>query len=406
MKYNKSSLVIAMVGLLSSKVCAMTYADFYEELRENSSQIKVKKYELEAEIEKRNQADLYFLPKIRADVSKKRNMSGEEEEAKFSASSTLYTTETSIRKDIANDQVVLSRLGLMQEEERLYRLMLENVISIKIYGELLKDAEYLKRQSIDLYEQIERNYQLGLAKPSDRNQGKLLIERIQTDIESISREIALFKANIELATGVEYPEIDVTIDEEKLTYIETFEAKIENIKNNIEYQIVNMQSDIARKDIQQQNPLFELKLFSEYKLKDGEESDDSHIGIQGGWNIFNYESRSNVKAKSSLYLAALEKADNKFKEMSAKLKTTIYTRNSNIEEMKSLNDQLKTTEKILNNQQSEYEISQSSYYEMLNTRYDLFTTKKRISDKRINVFLNSIEMLQLNGALINNEYQS
>ncbi|HHK8512088.1 TPA: TolC family protein, partial [Vibrio parahaemolyticus] len=375
-----TSLLFICLSAHAEEINEMSYLDFYKQLHDNSSLIKVKKYELEAEEDKLNQVKLFFLPKINADYTAKEKYGEDITEAKISANSTLFTTELNAEIKQSNEKFKLTKLSLIQEEERLFRLMIENVISIKVYNELLMEAEVLKKQSIDLYNQIDKNFQLGLAKPSDRNQGKLLIEKIQTDIESISREIELFKANIELATGVEYPEQGVEIDSTKLNEIENFVANDSNLSQNVDYQILKTQASIAHEEIKKQYPLFNVKLISEYKMKDGDRTDESYLGVQVGVNLFNYDNYSNRKSKATLYLAALEKSDYKLKELSSKLKTTSYTKNSNIDEMNSLKAQLDTTIKILNNQKSEYDISQSSYYEMLNTRYDLFSTKKRIAD--------------------------
>ncbi|HBC3820682.1 TPA: TolC family protein [Vibrio parahaemolyticus] len=395
-----TSLLFICLSAHAEEINEMSYLDFYKQLHDNSSLIKVKKYELEAEEDKLNQVKLFFLPKINADYTAKEKYGEDITEAKISANSTLFTTELNAEIKQSNEKFKLTKLSLIQEEERLFRLMIENVISIKVYNELLMEAEVLKKQSIDLYNQIDKNFQLGLAKPSDRNQGKLLIEKIQTDIESISREIELFKANIELATGVEYPEQGVEIDSTKLNEIENFVANDSNLSQNVDYQILKTQASIAHEEIKKQYPLFNVKLISEYKMKDGDRTDESYLGVQVGVNLFNYDNYSNRKSKATLYLAALEKSDYKLKELSSKLKTTSYTKNSNIDEMNSLKAQLDTTIKILNNQKSEYDISQSSYYEMLNTRYDLFSTKKRIADKKIGIYLNSIELQQLNGHLL------
>lgn len=355
---------------------------------------------MEAEYEKSKQTKLYFLPQVDVSYTAKQEVSDYKNESKISANSTLYSSDLPDKFEQAENQLLMSKLALHQEEEKLYRLLIENVISIKLYTELLHEAQSLKKQSIKIYEQISTNYALGLAKASDQNQGKLLIDRLQTDIESIEREIELFRSNIEQYTGVTYPESGVYIDNNTMKKIEEFIPDNERINNNTDLKILRKKAIVARSEISQQSPFMNINIVSEYKQTDNKKEDDSYIGLQAQFNVFNYNNISNKLAKEKLYLAAQEEADNKYNELTSKLRTTTFTRRSNIEEMKSLQQQIETTENILDNQMTEYDISQSSYYEMLNTRYDLFSTKRKLIDKRVNIYLNSIEMLQISGELI------
>lgn len=399
---NKTLSFIALFFFSLSSLAeeGVNYLRFYDELKNNSSIIKVKQYEVEAEYEKSKQTKLYFLPQVDVSYTAKQEVSDYKNESKISANSTLYSSDLPDKFEQAENQLLMSKLALHQEEEKLYRLLIENVISIKLYTELLHEAQSLKKQSIKIYEQISTNYALGLAKASDQNQGKLLIDRLQTDIESIEREIELFRSNIEQYTGVTYPESGVYIDNNTMKKIEEFIPDNERINNNTDLKILRKKAIVARSEIGQQSPFMNINIVSEYKQTDNKKEDDSYIGLQAQFNVFNYNNISNKLAKEKLYLAAQEEADNKYKELISKLRTTTFTRRSNIEEMKSLQQQIETTENILDNQMTEYDISQSSYYEMLNTRYDLFSTKRKLIDKRVNIYLNSIEMLQISGELI------
>lgn len=63
-------------------------------------------------------------------------------------------------------------------------------------------------------------------------------------------------------------------------------------------------------------------------------------------------------------------------------------------------DQSKTTKVILANQKEEYNISQSSYYEMLNTQYDYFALERKIIEMKISDTINKVSLLQISGELL------
>ncbi|EAO7717153.1 TolC family protein, partial [Salmonella enterica] len=48
----------------------------------------------------------------------------------------------------------------------------------------------------------------------------------------------------------------------------------------------------------------------------------------------------------------------------------------------------------------EYNISQSSYYEMLNTQYDYFALERKMVEMKISDAINKISLLQVSGELL------
>ncbi|HFW5345195.1 TPA: TolC family protein, partial [Salmonella enterica subsp. enterica serovar Waycross] len=100
------------------------------------------------------------------------------------------------------------------------------------------------------------------------------------------------------------------------------------------------------------------------------------------------------------YQVLKTKMDFKYKELLAKMKSLQLTINSNEKELQGLVDQSKTTEVILANQKREYNISQSSYYEMLNTQYDYFALERKMIEMKISDAINKVSLLQISGELL------
>ncbi|EAY8202815.1 hypothetical protein ATQ84_24285 [Salmonella enterica] len=73
---------------------------------------------------------------------------------------------------------------------------------------------------------------------------------------------------------------------------------------------------------------------------------------------------------------------------------------ANIREIANLEQQLITTQELVNNQEREYNINQVSVYEMLNTRFDLFQLEKSIADIKVSEARNKIGLLQLYGKVL------
>ncbi|EIR5527188.1 TolC family protein, partial [Salmonella enterica] len=100
------------------------------------------------------------------------------------------------------------------------------------------------------------------------------------------------------------------------------------------------------------------------------------------------------------YQVLKTRMDFKYKELLAKMKSLQLTINSNQKELKGLEEQSRTTEVILANQKREYNISQSSYYEMLNTQYDYFALERKMVEMKISDAINKISLLQVSGELL------
>ena len=132
---NKTLSFIALFFFSLSSLAeeGVNYLRFYDELKNNSSIIKVKQYEVEAEYEKTKQTKLYFLPQVDVSYTAKQEVSDYKNESKISANSTLYSSDLPDKFEQAENQLLMSKLALHQEEEKLYRLLIENVISIKLY---------------------------------------------------------------------------------------------------------------------------------------------------------------------------------------------------------------------------------------------------------------------------------
>ncbi|HFZ9284953.1 TPA: TolC family protein, partial [Salmonella enterica subsp. enterica serovar Waycross] len=171
------------------------YSDFINEMYQESGVIRAKALELEAELLRSKQTDLYFMPKISAESKYKSDTTrGDITDSKVTASSLIFSTTIVDRFKEKNSRVHGAELSLLKEKENLYKTLVENLIGIKYYNNLEAKAANLEQTAVELYQQIEGRYVSGIAKASDVEQARLLIQKIKTESESINKEIELIKS--------------------------------------------------------------------------------------------------------------------------------------------------------------------------------------------------------------------
>ncbi|EHZ1229378.1 TolC family protein [Salmonella enterica] len=378
------------------------YADFINEMYKESDMIKAKALELESELLRAKQTDLYFMSKVSAESKYKSDASrGDITDSKITASSLIFSTTIVDRFKEKNSRIHSAELSLLKEKESLYKSLVENLIGIKYYNNLEVKATKLEQTAIDLYRQIEGRYLSGIAKASDVEQARLLIQKIKTESESINKEIELLKSNIELATGIAFPERGVNLPDSIINKINGYNINEKKIYNNIDYKLLNEQANAAKFNAWQQDSLVQVSLVAEERYNNSQRIDkDSWGGIQVSVNLFDYDKKIASQTGIKSYQVLKTRMDFKYKELLAKMKSLQLTINSNQKELKGLEEQSRTTEVILANQKREYNISQSSYYEMLNTQYDYFALERKMVEMKISDAINKISLLQVSGELL------
>ncbi|EDQ1420078.1 TolC family protein [Salmonella enterica] len=378
------------------------YADFINEMYQESDMIKAKALELESELLRAKQTDLYFLPKISAEGKYKTDTSrGDITDSKITASSLIFSTTITDRFKEKNSRIHSAELSLLKEKENLYKSLVENLIGIKYYNNLEVKAKKLEQTAIDLYRQIEGRYLSGIAKASDVEQARLLIQKIKTESESINKEIELLKSNIELATGIAFPEQGVNLPDGIINKIKAYNINEKEIYNNLDYKLLSEQASAAKFNAWQQDSLVQVSLVAEERYNNSQRIDkDSWGGVQVSVNLFDYDKKIASQTGMKSFQILKTKMGFKYKELLAKMKSLQLTINSNQKELKGLEEQSRTTEVILANQKREYNISQSSYYEMLNTQYDYFALERKMVEMKISDAINKISLLQISGELL------
>ncbi|WOB88385.1 TolC family protein [Providencia sp. PROV040] len=318
----------------------------------------------------------------------------------ITASSLIYDTTLSHRFNEKNLKLKISALSLNKEKEELYTSTTNNLIGIYYLNELTKTTADLNSNAKSIFKLITHRYKSGIAKYSDVEQASLLMQRIETELQNIEKEIEQYKSNIELLSGITFPSKGVTVPKNLLKKLQETIIDSENAQQNSEYNLLRMQADAMKENAYQQNPFLNVNLIAEERFIDQVRSrNESYMGMEVKLNIFDLDKVLNEKSQLKLYEATKGKADYKYKESTAKIKNLKLIANSNSTELTGLHEQRKTMRSIIKSQQREYEISQSSFYEMVNTLFDMLTMERRIAELMIADMKNKMEYIQLTGKL-------
>ncbi|EBJ4544577.1 TolC family protein [Salmonella enterica] len=398
-----NKLFMAFVMLTPIFPCyAMDYNLFMRDVYKNSDVIKSKLYDLESEKNNASKTDFFYAPKVKLNNSYKNDSASKKYfDNTINVNSLLFDSSISNRFKEKNARLSEFELSVLMEKEKLAKLVIENAISISQYQALNSRAHTLDDSARQLWQQINNRYINGTASQSDLQQADLLVQRIEGDIRRIEQEIKNFQANIEIGTGVPYPEDSITLNAKIMDEIKNININKEELKNNFEYLQLSYQAEETKQNAEQQNSLLSVSLVGEDRRNNHRRiEDDSYVGVSVDLNIFDFDKVMNKQQKINQYKSTKARMDQKYKELTGQLKLFELQYNSSEVELKNYLMQLETTKKIIESQRQEYNIAKISYYEMLNTEFDYFQLQEKIADQNIKKMSNRLSVLALLGRLI------
>ncbi|EBE1628507.1 TolC family protein, partial [Salmonella enterica] len=378
-----NKLFMAFVMLTPIFPCyAMDYNLFMRDVYKNSDVIKSKLYDLESEKNNASKTDFFYAPKVKLNNSYKNDSASKKYfDNTINVNSLLFDSSISNRFKEKNARLSEFELSVLMEKEKLAKLVIENAISISQYQALNSRAHTLDDSARQLWQQINNRYINGTASQSDLQQADLLVQRIEGDIRRIEQEIKNFQANIEIGTGLPYPEDSITLNAKIMDEIKNININKEELKNNFEYLQLSYQAEETKQNAEQQNSLLSVSLVGEDRRNNHSRiEDDSYVGVSVDLNIFDFDKVMNKQQKINQYKSTKARMDQKYKELTGQLKLFELQYNSSEVELKNYLMQLETTKKIIESQRQEYNIAKISYYEMLNTEFDYFQLQEKIAD--------------------------
>ncbi|HHE8651456.1 TPA: hypothetical protein ACPFQR_005062, partial [Escherichia coli] len=123
---------------------------------------------------------------------------------------------------------------LDKEKERIITAIMSDQIHISLYEKLRDNAVQLKHEAESLYEKINVKYDFGIIKESDVQLAKLLVQKINNEIDSIEHAIDRLKINIESNSLHPYPTKGIRIEDSKIDELLKFNNKESALVNNFD----------------------------------------------------------------------------------------------------------------------------------------------------------------------------
>lgn len=397
-----SKYLFLLVFVVPGISVASDYNEFMSRVYSDSDVIKSKIYELDAEKNNATRTDYFYAPKIKANSTwKDDNAHQKYFDTTGNVSALIYDSALPERFKEKNSRLANAVVSLNIEKENLAKSVLENAISIHEYTRLNARAHELSSSAMRLFEQINNRYNNGTAGQSDLQQARLLVQRIDGDIRRIEQEIENFHSNIEIMTGIDYPEDGVDVPVSLFNKIIDAEVKNSQLKDNFSYKQLNYQAEEAKQNAAQQNSLFSVSLVGEDRRNNHRRVDnDTYVGVSVDLNIFDLDKVMGKSQKLNEFKSIKSKMDHKYKELDRRIRQLDLQYSSSDIELKNYEMQLETTRKIIESQKNDYALSKSSYYEMLNTEYDYFQLQSKLADTKIKKISNRLDALVLAGKIL------
>ncbi|HDC4375756.1 TPA: TolC family protein [Enterobacter hormaechei] len=404
MKYAGIFLLMFIMVSMKSYAATKDYYSYLTMVLGNAESVKSKEALVNAEEVNKLSSQLYAVPKMSASVTPKTSKSNNNKqfvESKVTLSSLLFEDTIFNNIKAQNYKLLASVVELDKEKERITTAIMSDQIHISLYEKLRDNAVLLKLEAESLYEKINVKYDFGIIKESDVQLAKLLVQKINNEIDSIEHAIDRLKVNIESNSLHPYPTEGIKIENSKIDALLKFNNKESALVNNLDLRKLSLNKDESKENARKQDSMLSVSLVAENKWNDDETvKDDSYIGLKISLNVFDLDSKLAKSAGMKNYESLSWDYDHKYKLLQNQTKLAKLTSEANIREITNLERQYKTTKELIKNQEREYGINQASVYEMLNTRFDLFQLEKSITEMKVSEAKNKINLLQAYGQVL------
>ncbi|EFI5504146.1 TolC family protein [Escherichia coli] len=404
MKYAGIFLLIFVMVSMRSYAAANDYQGYLKTVLDNAESVKSKEALIDAEELNKLSIQLYAMPKVSASVIPKKSKANSNKqyvESKVTLTSLLFEDTLFSNSKAQNYKLLASVVELDKEKERIITAIMSDQIHISLYEKLRDNAVQLKHEAESLYEKINVKYDFGIIKESDVQLAKLLVQKINNEIDSIEHAIDRLKINIESNSLHPYPTKGIRIEDSKIDELLKFNNKESALVNNFDLRKLSLSKDEIKENARQQDSLLSVSIVAENKWSDDKTvEEDSYVGLRFSLNVFDLDAKLAKSAGIENYKSLSWDYDHKYKLLLNQIKLANLTSEANTREINNLERQYKTTKELIKNQEREYGINQVSIYEMLNTRFDLFQLEKSITEMKVSEAKNKINLLHVYGQVL------
>ncbi|MEC7308072.1 TolC family protein [Vibrio crassostreae] len=401
MKY----IVIILPLFFSSFSNAVLFSDYILDAYEASDIIKAAEYDKLAQEERYQSSKNYYIPKVvGASKYDYEILEGDESdlnESKITVSSTIANSVTKGTIDVANANVVISDIKLKIEKNTITRNILNNVYTIREYSKLMDVANDLKAYSDKFEKRITKEIELGISSQSDLKQADLLINKIDSEISNIRKQISLSVSNIELSSGLEYPVDGINLDDQVNEYISSYNFNGDH-EAGLEYKLSIYEAELAKAAVKANDSLYLVNIETGIKntldkpfFGETVVNNEFFASLNISINMFDMDRYHENKALAFLQKAK-ESARNKARvDIMQNVNVTLSLDENFRLEIDNLTEQVKSIRSIVKLHEKEYNIGSVTLYEMINTQFDFLTTRKRLAEVSIEYYNNKVNLMTM-----------
>ncbi|EBG7312443.1 hypothetical protein FJE23_22925, partial [Salmonella enterica] len=238
---------------------ANNYKDYLNTVIENTESVKAKTALVNTEELNQLSTQLYAIPKLTAygqPKSSRAKRGSNYIESKITLSALLFDDSTFNSLRGQHYKLLATLVDLDKEKERIATAIMGDQINITLYEQLLENALKLKRESEALYQRINVKYEFGIIKESDVKLAKLLVQKINNEIDNINRVIERLKLNIESNALYPYPEEGVDISSAKIESLLNFTSAEKKLTNNFDLKKILLNKYESKENAAAQNSLY------------------------------------------------------------------------------------------------------------------------------------------------------
>lgn len=390
--------IISVLFTSSAFSGELNYQKFIDAAHQSALSIIIKETEFEAEAQKSNAIQYYYVPKIIINSEKVLSGSKEKElKPNVGVNANIYNSAQKYKISEHDNNLLYLRNAVDIEKRDVTVIMMKNLIGIRLFSELHSRILELEKTEKLMTEDIKMQNDSGLIGDSILKQSQLLSKKIGNEIENVNQQLDIFETNIKSVTLKPFPVEGVDLPYsliDKLIYIK---LNGWDVGRNLDLIGLKLQAAMLRDNADQQNSLVNVDFVFENKIhnRNSISMKDKYVGLNMSLNLFDLNKISDKKSRIKTYEAARLKIDAKQAELINDINKLNYEYNSSINELKGLTEQMELTKGILNDFDNEYRIGKVSFYEILNTKYDLVNIERKISNVKLKVIDNRLNVMKV-----------
>lgn len=398
----KKIINLAITAILSGSTfaaSAMTVDQYLQEAINNSS--KIKSLNALAEIDKASlqQEKFYFLPTADFTVTQKNVYdTGWENEQGLTFRSTIYADNHSDKVRSLSNASDASMLDVEIQKTAIKAKAYAAIYKIKMYEDLIREGERVLKQAREIDKDIKQKVKGGVSKNSDSTTSEVLIKDMENNIMAIKLKIDQAKLDAEMVTSAKYPEslevsrqeIDKLIGKKVVTDISN-NRDLLKASHSLESALYSAEAATNRYSVS----MYNTTMFSDGNLK----KSDSEVGIELSIKLLNPSEYWKSKKTSYQYQSDHANFYQKKHDLETQIASQLTILDSNKKLWASQKDSLKVRRNLIDQRNNEYQINQTSLYELISALNNYYSTFQQLTETEVTLVNTILTVDTMTGTL-------